>query len=65
MSEHLKSLRKNPTYRDKYVAVSDRRVIAVGKSYPDLVRRLYAQKPKQAAGAVIEQISSKPCPQVL
>lgn len=65
LSEHLKSLRKNPFYRDRYVAVNNRRVIAVASSYPEVVRRLYARKPAEADTAVIERVSSKPCAQVL
>lgn len=63
---HLRGLRKNPIYRDKYVAISNRRVVAASASYPAVVKRLYAKYPqKEARTAYIKRVSSKPCVQIL
>lgn len=63
--EHLEGLRRNAVFCEKYVAISNGRVIAVGTSYPALVKRLYAEHPKEANTAYIEHISSEPCVQIL
>jgi|GEM_PF-3190924 len=63
--DHLEGLRANAVYRDRYVAVSQGRIVAVAKTYPELLERLYNVKPEHVDSVFIERVTAEPCAQLL
>jgi hypothetical protein len=62
---NLESLRQRASFREKYVAVSNGRVLMASKSCPRLMKRLYDEHPKEAGTAYVDRVCSEPCLQIL